>query len=712
MSLKESLILGQNLAKPLKSEEGPGYGERLTGLEFEKLPKGTQVALRILGLQVIVLTTLTAGEAARAGLASAYKSGPTPAEVPTPEGTAKEMAEFERKIGAIREPGVIRATPTATEIQQEQKVQAALESGVYVVGSEENLTTIAEKFGLPWQALYGKNLEVIDQNPDLIRAGTILSIPDQERDGELISVLTPREISEADMEIVGPSDSRYFSETGQYVSGSFLEKFEELGLDVLGYPISKQGGGLVDQYQTFENMQLWSFETDWFSYLPERPQYETEGPHFYPWPIGWTLYFRIEKGKDELPVPGDPEFPMPGDFDLAEELKDFHQTHGGNEVLGYPISEAKWENGALVQWLINSRLEYDPERTGSNKVQLGPLGQEYADAFLQDSSILERESPRVQLDVLDSLAKETPEELRALEARAVAAVVYYLNGPITSFDGWKQGRDNEIIFYHRYDKLPGTKTDNRPFDYQTALLALTWHEKMLQENPVVQQVIDEMVPGTKAINRLLTDRLSPDLFKGEKIPQLPETPQEMLDRIIFAGGNDALGGGEAYADRFFSTLFGRYDLLSQVEVDDVEEARRFLSQNTWHEFTHTLVQNMNNGETSSNDREGLLAHMSMGAIEMVGEETIGRELHFDPRIIYIYSRLKDNGDEDPFGLIVKAAATGNGGELWEIYEQIRGDQDWSMEQLMATDDPSPATTYYTSAELETFRTEFQPYLGR
>ena len=95
--------------------------ERLAGLVPKRFSRWLSTAAKV-GFPVALATILAlqSWEAARIDTASASKLGPTPAEVPTPERAAEEMARLGRTIEKInQEPGVAMgpATPTATEIQ-------------------------------------------------------------------------------------------------------------------------------------------------------------------------------------------------------------------------------------------------------------------------------------------------------------------------------------------------------------------------------------------------------------------------------------------------------------------------------------------------------------------------------------------------------------------------------------------------------------------
>jgi hypothetical protein len=64
-------------------------------------------------------------------------------------------------------------------------------------------------------------------------------------------------------------------------------------------------------------------------------------------------------------------------YTLAAQFVDFFDSHGGVPVFGYPVSEARQENGYLVQWTERQRLEWHPENAGTDyEVLLGLLGRE------------------------------------------------------------------------------------------------------------------------------------------------------------------------------------------------------------------------------------------------------------------------------------------------------------------------------------------------
>jgi hypothetical protein len=69
-------------------------------------------------------------------------------------------------------------------------------------------------------------------------------------------------------------------------------------------------------------------------------------------------------------------------YTLAAEFVSFYDSYGGLALFGYPVSEARTENGYLVQWTERQRLEYHPENAGTRfEVLLGLLGRELTDGL-------------------------------------------------------------------------------------------------------------------------------------------------------------------------------------------------------------------------------------------------------------------------------------------------------------------------------------------
>lgn len=77
---------------------------------------------------------------------------------------------------------------------------------------------------------------------------------------------------------------------------------------------------------------------------------------------------------------------------LAEQFIKYYDKNGGIPQFGYPVTEARMEEGYLVQWTERQRLEYHPENEGTGfDVLLGLLGRELTRGF---------EGPRFRSEVV------------------------------------------------------------------------------------------------------------------------------------------------------------------------------------------------------------------------------------------------------------------------------------------------------------------------
>ena len=172
---------------------------------------------------------------------------------------------------------------------------------------------------------------------------------------------------------------RYFSHTGHFLRGRFLEFWEvNGGTAVLGLPITEPiiENGLTVQY--LERARL-EYHPEISPNNPNRQvlltrlgviMSEARGLFFQPVPAGsstFTSVFFRETGHN-----------------LANAFLEYWQRNGGLAVFGYPISEEFVEISPTdgreytVQYFERNRFEWHPERQPPYNVQLGLLGVEYA----------------------------------------------------------------------------------------------------------------------------------------------------------------------------------------------------------------------------------------------------------------------------------------------------------------------------------------------
>lgn len=173
--------------------------------------------------------------------------------------------------------------------------------------------------------------------------------------------------------------SQYFPQTGQTVQGEFLRFFNERGgLEIFGYPLTGEfvERGRLVQYFSRARMEA----------RPENPE-----------PYRVTLGpLASELGYGDPPIPtadipptNDPNrryFPETG-HTTGYAFLGYFDAHGGPDILGYPITEFKLENGRIVQYFQRARIEWHPEFPSGQRVQLGELGEVYATTRLSPSLV-------------------------------------------------------------------------------------------------------------------------------------------------------------------------------------------------------------------------------------------------------------------------------------------------------------------------------------
>jgi hypothetical protein len=64
-------------------------------------------------------------------------------------------------------------------------------------------------------------------------------------------------------------------------------------------------------------------------------------------------------------------------YGVSPIFSQYYADHGGEGVMGAPISSEVSENGLTVQYFQNAKLEYHPQLPGDNQIILASLGQDY-----------------------------------------------------------------------------------------------------------------------------------------------------------------------------------------------------------------------------------------------------------------------------------------------------------------------------------------------
>ncbi|TSC54461.1 MAG: hypothetical protein LiPW31_109 [Microgenomates group bacterium LiPW_31] len=329
----------------------------------------------------------------------------------------------------------------------------------------------------------------------------------------------------------------------------------------------------------------------------------------------------------------------------------------------------------------------------------------------RDKKLIEKLDPRritkEQFPSIDLLARQDPEKLKELRWRAVAVVAYDLNERQIFFKDWREFRDFRIFDYHG---------EGEELNYVNVLETLARYEFEFERNPAIERVLQEMTPGIRVMNEILMDKASPEWFKDGEIPQLPE---DLRGRFVFEGGKFQGLGHPCYPS---INLIGEHDSYKMV--------KQILTDSGFHELIHSIPQFESIikphpwVEQSEEDRQGLLrpenrsvhlGHKAMDVLTLPAMEAVGfPPTKIDSRILYIYWVLKREGVPDPYKEILSAAVTMNGDRLWQVYEEVRRPDDFSMDELFTYRDLTPDglfDSFNQKKALEELRAEYTPYLS-
>ena len=175
----------------------------------------------------------------------------------------------------------------------------------------------------------------------------------------------------------------FFSDSGHWVIGAFLEYFQANGgLAVFGYPLTEHyyHNGVSIQY--FQNVRMeWHIGDDGsysvqLGHLGEELNYATPGV-----PPPTRL------GPRKL------YFPETGHM-VSYAFLDFYNEHGGVDLFGLPITEMYYEGDTIVQYFQNMKLVWDP---ALSKIHVDELGTVYMTVF--NNVIPDNFEKRVDTDV-------------------------------------------------------------------------------------------------------------------------------------------------------------------------------------------------------------------------------------------------------------------------------------------------------------------------
>ena len=166
-------------------------------------------------------------------------------------------------------------------------------------------------------------------------------------------------------------ESRFFPETGHWVSGDFLAKYESVPNPelVFGMPLTGQFRAADIDYdmQYFEKVR---FEL----HLDNTPDLRVVIS-----PLGDYLHDIDSPGTGQTVAVNEAtckRIPADG-LPVCNSFLTFFNTNGGIALFGYPISETEWRDGMYVQYFERAIFEWHPEVPPGQRVILGNAGERY-----------------------------------------------------------------------------------------------------------------------------------------------------------------------------------------------------------------------------------------------------------------------------------------------------------------------------------------------
>jgi hypothetical protein len=205
---------------------------------------------------------------------------------------------------------------------------------------------------------------------------------------------------------------QYFPETRHTVSGEFLDFFNQHGgLKVFGYPITVAFDWQGHHVQYFQKVRM-----------------ELHLENAYP--------YRVQLGLlgDELGYRGQGTGPIPNDqyrryypetkHILAYAFLNFYDANGGLDIFGYPITEFISEGGRIVQYFQRAKMEWHPELSGDQRVQLGDLGLLHFQAGGFDPRLRDPEPTNLPVTITPVTLKAAASVKQPITGRTGSQTVY------------------------------------------------------------------------------------------------------------------------------------------------------------------------------------------------------------------------------------------------------------------------------------------------
>ena len=172
------------------------------------------------------------------------------------------------------------------------------------------------------------------------------------------------------------TEIQYFSDTGHYLRGAFLDYYNAAENPQLVY-----GSPLTEQFVARDGKTVQYFHKARFELSADNKVVLT--------PLGLLMY----KPQNPLPINSTNGCEQYGGYSVCFTFLEFYQANGADKQFGKPISSFEYENGVIVQSFEGARFEWRANLNADDWIVLTDLGRLYFDQQKEDPAQLKPAPP-------------------------------------------------------------------------------------------------------------------------------------------------------------------------------------------------------------------------------------------------------------------------------------------------------------------------------
>jgi len=266
------------------------------------------------------------------------------------------------------------------------------------------------------------------------------------------------------------TDVQYFSDTGHYLRGTFLEYYNAATNPQLVY-----GSPLTEQFVARDGKTVQYFHKARFELSPENKVVLT--------PVGQLMY----DPQNPLQINSTNGCEQYGGYTVCFTFLEFYKANGADKQFGNPISSFEYENGVIVQSFEGARFEWRANLKTDNWIVLTDLGRLYFDQQKEDPAQLRPASPpdATIRPILSLNARAFV--LKAVTLKSGTQSIYVIvkdqtsqvvsNATVNAVAHLSDGRDQEFTFFTNSTGIAQTSfnfSDQKPGELITIDITVSY----------------------------------------------------------------------------------------------------------------------------------------------------------------------------------------------------------------------------------------------